>query len=70
MGSQGGSVGTRSEQRLISVVVAVSFAGMLACSSEQPKPMQQPSPDQVRGHSDRGFDRLKQEERERKAVGQ
>jgi predicted component of type VI protein secretion system len=48
------------------------MAGMLvmamtACSSDQPKPMAQPTPDQVRGHADRAFDKLKQEEQERPA---
>ena len=38
---------------------------MTACSSQEPKPMAQPTPDQVRGHADRGFDKLKQEEQER-----
>ncbi len=35
------------------------------CSSHEPKPMAQPTPDQVRGHADHTFDKLKQEERER-----
>jgi len=38
---------------------------MTACSSDQPKPLAQPTPDQVRGHADRAFDKLKQEEQER-----
>jgi hypothetical protein len=36
-----------------------------ACSSNDPKPMAQPTPEQVRGHADRGFDKLKQEEQQR-----
>ena len=40
---------------------------LAACSSKEPKPMVQPTPDQVRGHADQGFDKLKQEERERGA---
>jgi len=53
-------------------VLLVSFVGgavllVAACSSEQPKPMAQPTPDQVRGHADRAFDKLKQEEQERAA---
>ena len=35
-----------------------------ACSSDQPKPLPQPTPDQVRGHADRAFENLKQEEQE------
>ena len=47
------------------LVIGVLFVTITACSSDQPKPMTQPTPDQVRGHADRGFDKLKQEERER-----
>jgi hypothetical protein len=36
-----------------------------ACASDQSKPLPQPTPDQVRSHSDRAFDKLKQEEQER-----
>lgn len=48
-------------------VIGVFFVTMTACSSDQPKPMAQPTPDQVRGHADKGFDKLKQEEREKAA---
>lgn len=51
-------------------VALIVLAVMLAaggCSSEQPKPMPQPTPDQVRSHGDRTFDKLKQEEQERAA---
>ena len=51
------------------MVCALTLAGMLltlaGCSSHEPKPMAQPTPDQVRGHADHTFDKLKQEERER-----
>lgn len=46
------------------MAAGILFVTMTACSSEQPKPMVQPTPDQVRGHADRGFDKLKQEEQE------
>lgn len=36
-----------------------------ACATDQPKPLPQPTPDQVRSHADRGFEKLKQEEQER-----
>ena len=49
---------------ILSGILLVAFA---ACSSERPKPMTQPTPDQVRSHSDRTFDKLKQEEQERTA---
>jgi hypothetical protein len=35
-----------------------------ACASDQPKPLPQPTPDQVRSHADRAFEKLKQEEQE------
>jgi hypothetical protein len=47
---------------IISLAVALMVSG---CSSHEPKPMTQPSPEQVRGHADRGFDKLKQEEQNR-----
>jgi hypothetical protein len=46
------------------------FAMMVGCAGEQPKPMQQPSPEQVKGSADRSFDKLKQEERERRPGAQ
>jgi len=38
-----------------------------ACAGDQPKPIPQPTTDQVRGHADRTFEKLKQEEQERAA---
>ena len=49
------------------VLGATAFLILAACSSSEPKPMAQPTPDQVRGHADQNFDKLKQEERERGA---
>jgi len=48
------------------VMVVGLFVLMLitACSSDQPKPLPQPTPDQVRSHADRAFEKLKQEEQE------
>jgi len=40
-----------------------------SCASEKPKPMAQPSSEQVKGNADRAFDKLKQEERDRKPAG-
>lgn len=45
---------------------AAAVVMLTACSSKEPKPMVQPTPDQVRGHADRGFDNLKKEEQERR----
>jgi hypothetical protein len=52
---------------LVSVILGGVVLITAACSSEKPKPLAQPTPDQVRGHSDRMFDKLKQEEQERAA---
>jgi hypothetical protein len=42
---------------------------LVGCASEKPKPMGQPSSEQVKGSAERAFDKLKQEERERKPAG-
>lgn len=47
------------------VVSLIVLSVITACASDQPKPLPQPTPDQVRGHADRAFDKLKQEEQER-----
>jgi hypothetical protein len=56
-------------KRIPNMVCELVTAGVLVlvagCSSHEPKPMAQPTPDQVRGHADHTFDKLKQEERER-----
>ncbi|SLM48430.1 protein of unknown function [Nitrospira japonica] len=51
----------------VALVVSAVMLATAGCSSEQPKPMPQPTPDQVRSHGDRTFDKLKQEEQERGA---
>jgi hypothetical protein len=61
---------TRVGHRLIGYVLAGAFfTAVTACSSDQPKPMAQPTPDQVRGHADGAFEKLKEEEKGR-AVNQ
>jgi hypothetical protein len=53
-------------QRIVGCAMAgMLFIAMTACSSDQPKPLAQPTPDQVRGHADRAFEKLKQEEQGR-----
>ena len=53
-------------QRIAGCAMAgILFMAMTACSSDQPKPLAQPTPDQVRGHADRAFEKLKQEEQGR-----
>lgn len=49
---------------VVALLMTGLFATVAACSSDQPKPLAQPTPDQVRSHSDRTFDKLKQEEKE------
>ena len=44
------------------LLAAVSWTG---CSSTEPKPMAQPSVQDVRGNPDRAFEKLKQEEKQR-----
>ena len=48
------------------LLAAAAVVMLTACSSKEPKPMVQPTPDQVRGLADRGFDNLKKEEQERR----
>lgn len=56
-------------QRVMTVTVMSLFGSLLvtACASDSPKGPPPPTPDQVRSHADRTFDKLKQEERERGA---
>jgi hypothetical protein len=51
----------------LGILSGILLVAVAACSSERPKPMTQPTPDQVRSHSDRTLDKLKQEEQERAA---
>ena len=56
------------QQRGIAMVaVLFVFSLITACASDEPKPLPQPTPDQVRSHADRAFEKLKQEEQERAA---
>ena len=55
----------RGMQIAAGIALGVGILMLSACSSPEPKPMAQPTPDQVRGHADRGFDNLKKEEKER-----
>lgn len=47
--------------------VALFLMGMSGCASEPPKPAQTVTPDQVRGHADKTFEKLKLEEQNRSA---
>ena len=57
----------RSHMRQSEVLIIVGLfvlSLITACSSDQPKPPLQPTPDQVRSHADRAFEKLKQEKQE------
>ncbi len=47
------------------IVGAFVLLSITACASDQPKPLPQSTPDQVRGHANRAFEKLKQEEQEK-----
>ena len=49
---------------VVSLVSLVMFSVVGACASDAPKGSPPPTADQVRGHADRAFDKLKQEEQE------
>jgi outer membrane biogenesis lipoprotein LolB len=59
---------SRMQQRRVVMVVGLFVLLLItACASDQPKPLPQPTPDQVRSHADRAFEKLKQEEQENAA---
>ena len=56
---------SRMQQRAVAMAVGLFvLLTISACASDQPKPLPQPTPDQVRSHADRAFEKLKQEEQE------
>lgn len=56
---------SRMQQSEVVMIMGLFVLSLItACSSDQPKPLPQPTPDQVRSHADRAFEKLKQEERE------
>ena len=49
------------QQRGVAMIVGLFVLSLItACASDQPKPLQQPTPDQVRSHADQAFEKLKQ----------
>jgi len=60
---------SRMRQTGVAIMIVGLFVLSLitACASDQPKSLPQPTPDQVRSHADRAFEKLKQEEQERAA---
>ena len=49
------------------MIWGIVLVSVVACASEKPKPMVQPTTDQVRGHAGQSFDNLKKEEQGRSA---
>ncbi|MGH7146401.1 MAG: hypothetical protein ACREIJ_00655 [Nitrospiraceae bacterium] len=62
---------SRMQQSGVVIIVGLFVLSLItACVSDQPKPPPQLTPDQVRSHADRAFEKLKQEEQERTAQPQ
>jgi hypothetical protein len=56
---------SRMQQSEVVIIVGLFVLSLItACASDQPKSLPQPTPDQVRSHADRAFEKLKQEEQE------
>lgn len=56
------------QQSGVAIIVGLFALSLItACANDQPKPLPQPTPDQVQSHADRAFEKLKQEEQERAA---
>lgn len=59
---------SRMQHSGIAMVIGLfALALITACARDQSKSLPPPTPDQVRGHADRAFEKLKQEEQERTA---
>ena len=52
---------------VVGLMSLVMLSVLGACASDAPKGPPPPTPDQVRSHADRAFEKLKQEEQERAA---
>lgn len=61
--------GMRNRARMVSVgsLVAGLLFGISGCASDAPKPTSTVTPEQVRGHADKAFEKLKLEEQGRSA---
>lgn len=56
---------SRMQQSAVVIIAGLFVLSLItACASDQPKSLPQPTPDQVRSHADRAFEKLKQEEQE------
>ena len=61
-------VTTHWVRRMSWVIAGLSglmLLGLAGCTSDPPKPSPTVTPEQVRGHADKAFDKLKQEEQQR-----
>lgn len=58
---------TQRGVRTTTIGIALFLVSVGGCASDPPKPAPTVTPDQVRGHADKSFDRLKQEEQNRPA---
>jgi len=56
-----------SDGSLMAGVLGVLLLSVGGCASEPPKPAPTVTPDQVRSHADKAFEKLKQEEQHRAA---
>lgn len=52
---------------VLTIGVTVLLLNLGGCANDPPKPGPTVTPDQVRSHSDKAFEKLKQEERDRAA---
>ena len=69
MDDKRGKLGARSRFAGVAYGIMATLVLVVGCASEKPKPVAQPSSEQVKGNADRAFDKLKQEERDRKPAG-
>ena len=60
-------MGKRGHMYGVLSVLAILLLGFSGCASEAPKPTSTVTPEQVRGHADKAFEKLKQEEQGRSA---
>jgi hypothetical protein len=56
---------TGSNNGLVAAAIGMVLIGVCGCASEPAKPAPTMTPDQVRGNTDKAFERLKQEEKQR-----
>jgi len=56
-----------SQRMMLGLCSVLVFSVVAGCASDTPKSPPPPTADQVRSHTDRAFEKLKQEERERAA---